>query len=236
MTGESSGASLGRCLLVWATVSSAALGLLTYLARDLSQVWSVLTGADHGTISFDTLLTLMAAVALAGCAAWFWLVSSVVVIEAASGSAPPLGRGIPCPAYLRRLLLGCCGAALVGGLSAPAMAVPVDIDSGRTVVSGLPLPDRATSDQVREPAPALAVPRQPHHSRPHDGPDTTVRVEPGDSLWRIAERHLPAAVSDAAIDERWQRLYAANRDVIGANPDLIHPGLRLELPHDRKDF
>lgn len=234
MTGESSGASLGRCLLVWATVSAAALGLLTYLAADLTRVWSLLTAADHGTISFDTLLTLTAAVTLAGCAVWFWLVSSVVVFEAASGSASRLGHGVPCPAYLRRLLLGCCGAALVGGLSAPAMAVPVDIDSGRTVVSGLPLPDRATSDQVRESA--LAVPRQPQPPRPYDEPVTTVRVEPGDSLWRIAEHHLPAAVSDDAIDERWQRLYAANRDVIGTNPDLIHPGLRLELPHDRKDF
>lgn len=232
MTGESSGASLGRCLLVWATVSTAALGLLTYLAGDLGRGWSLLTDAGLGAIRFDTLLTLTAALALAGCAVWFWLVSSVVVIEAASGSAPRLGRGVPCPAYLRRLLLGCCGAALIGGLSAPAMAVPVDIDSGRTMVSGLPLPDRATSDQVVEPAPTFAV---PHRPRQHDHQPTTVRVEPGDSLWRIAERHLPAAVSDTAISEQWQRLYAANREVIGANPDLIHPGLRLELPHDRKD-
>jgi hypothetical protein len=234
MTGESSGASLGRCLVVWAAVSAAVAGLLTYLAADLGRVWSLLTAAGLGAIRFDTLLTLTAAVALAGCAVWFWLVSSVVVFEAASGSVPRLGQGVPCPAYLRRLLLGCCGAALVGGLSAPAMAVPVDIDSGRTVVSGLPLPDRATSDQVREPA--LAVPRHPHRPLPDDEPSTTVRVEPGDSLWRIAERHLPATVSDDAIDEQWQRLYAVNRDVIGANPDLIHPGLRLELPHDRKDF
>lgn len=233
MTGESGGASLGRCLLVWATVSAAVLGLLTYLAGDLGQIWSLLSGADRDIVRFDTLLTLTAAAALAGCAAWFWLVSSVVVIEAVSGSAPPLGRGVPCPAYLRRVLLGCCGAALVGGISAPALAVPVDIDSGRAVVGGLPLPDRATSEQVHEPA---RVPALPHSSAPHSGSTTTVRVEPGDSLWRIAERHLPETVTDRAINERWQQLYAANRDLIGTDPDLIRPGLRLELPDDRKDF
>ncbi|WP_161962544.1 LysM peptidoglycan-binding domain-containing protein [Nocardioides speluncae] len=213
---------------MWTTVSVAVLGLLTYLAGDLGWAWSLLTGADRATIQFDTVLALTASVSLAGCAVWFWLVSSAVVIEAASGSAPRLGGGVPCPAYLRRLLLGCCGAALAGGLSAPGFAVPVDIDSGRTdrtVIGGLPLPDRATSDQAWEAAPMPAHPRHP----------SSVLVQPGDSLWQIAERHLPAAASDAVVGERVHQLYAANRDLIGADPDLIHPGLHLELPHDRKD-
>ncbi|AWW40353.1 transglycosylase [Streptomyces sp. AS58] len=47
--------------------------------------------------------------------------------------------------------------------------------------------------------------------------DHTVRR--GDTLSTIAERH----------GTTWQRLYAANRSVIGGDPDLIVPGQRLAL-------
>ncbi|MGA5032726.1 transglycosylase family protein [Streptomyces cellulosae] len=47
--------------------------------------------------------------------------------------------------------------------------------------------------------------------------DCTVR--PGDTLSGIAARHRTD----------WRRLYAANRDVIGDDPDLIVPGQRLDI-------
>ncbi|NEA91149.1 LysM peptidoglycan-binding domain-containing protein, partial [Actinospica acidiphila] len=47
--------------------------------------------------------------------------------------------------------------------------------------------------------------------------DWTVR--PGDTLSGIAARH----------GTDWQRLYAANRDVIGDDPDVIVPGQRLDV-------
>jgi LysM repeat protein len=50
-------------------------------------------------------------------------------------------------------------------------------------------------------------------------------VKPGDSLKEIAARLL----GDAG---RWTELYALNRDVIGANPDLVRPGQVLQLPGD----
>jgi nucleoid-associated protein YgaU len=37
-------------------------------------------------------------------------------------------------------------------------------------------------------------------------------------------------VDDAAIDRRWREIYAANRAVVGPDPDLIRPGERLRLP------
>ena len=47
-------------------------------------------------------------------------------------------------------------------------------------------------------------------------------VQPGDTLSGIA----------AALDVRggWQALYETNRPVIGADPDVIHPGTVLVLP------
>jgi len=51
-------------------------------------------------------------------------------------------------------------------------------------------------------------------------------VRPGDSLWSIARAH-PAGDD---VDLRWRAIWAANRDVVGADPDLIHPGQALRLP------
>jgi LysM repeat protein len=48
------------------------------------------------------------------------------------------------------------------------------------------------------------------------------RVRPGDSLWSIAHRKLGAG-------DRWQALYARNRDRIGSDPDLIRPGTVLAV-------
>ncbi|MEU9299919.1 LysM peptidoglycan-binding domain-containing M23 family metallopeptidase [Streptomyces sp. NPDC048269] len=50
---------------------------------------------------------------------------------------------------------------------------------------------------------------------------TVYTVVPGDYLSKIAaERHLSGG---------WERLYADNREAVGTNPSLIHPGLKLTL-------
>ncbi|MFF5499418.1 transglycosylase family protein [Streptomyces aquilus] len=65
-------------------------------------------------------------------------------------------------------------------------------------------------------------PKTPARSQSHTGRgashgDYTVRA--GDTLSTVAARH----------GTTWQRLYAANKAVIGGDPDLIVPGQRLEL-------
>lgn len=55
------------------------------------------------------------------------------------------------------------------------------------------------------------------------------RVVPGDSLWAIACRELGSATTQE-IDRLWREIYTVNRDIIGANPDLIFPGQMLSLP------
>ena len=47
-------------------------------------------------------------------------------------------------------------------------------------------------------------------------------VRSGDTLSRIATR--------SSVSGGWKALYHANRNTIGANPHLIHPGQRLALP------
>lgn len=60
--------------------------------------------------------------------------------------------------------------------------------------------------------------------------DGVVRVRPGDSLWLLAGRRLGPHATDAQVAAAWPRWYAANRDAIGADPDLIRPGQVLRSP------
>ena len=57
-----------------------------------------------------------------------------------------------------------------------------------------------------------------------------VIVQPGDSLWTISARHLGPEASNANVAEAWPRWYAANRGVIGENPELLQPGQILHAP------
>ncbi|WP_030617441.1 transglycosylase family protein [Streptomyces sclerotialus] len=58
-----------------------------------------------------------------------------------------------------------------------------------------------------------------HRGTPAD--DGMYTVRPGDSLSAIADAQ--------GLTEGWTGLYDANEGVIGADPDLIHPGQRLDL-------
>jgi nucleoid-associated protein YgaU len=57
----------------------------------------------------------------------------------------------------------------------------------------------------------------------------THTVQTGDSLWKVAEERLGDAT-------RWPDIYKLNMDKIGTNPDLIHPGLKLDLPEHAQDI
>lgn len=72
----------------------------------------------------------------------------------------------------------------------------------------------ATETQASEPPAAQAV---------HE-------VQPGESLWSIAAAHLDDRATDAEIAAAWPQWYEANHALIGADPDLIHPGLELDAP------
>ena len=54
------------------------------------------------------------------------------------------------------------------------------------------------------------------------GGSTTVTVHQGDTLTGIAEDHH--------VSGGWESVYATNRQVIGADPDVIQPGEQLRMP------
>ena len=230
-------APVSRCILVWLLASVGCAALLRWLGR--LGAWTELR-ADHA-VTFDVLLPRLAALALAGCAVWFWWVTTWTALAAARGvTRPGISPPPGFPRTLQRLVLAACGLALVGA-GGPAVAD----QAGRTtrdspttsILVGLPLPDRASSERLPSPHPPPQPPSVPADpgaeahstSRPRPGPDRPVVVRPGDTLWALAADALPGGASDAEISAAWHALYDANRDLI-ADPDLIFPGTRLQQP------
>ena len=77
-------------------------------------------------------------------------------------------------------------------------------------------PVSAPAAQTTTPAPVTAP--RPAAARPRP-----YVVQPGGTLWSVSAWYYGTGLD-------WHRIYAANRAVIGGNPDLIRPGQRLALP------
>jgi hypothetical protein len=204
---------------VWA----AATGVVALLVGWLLPPLLAAVGAPPPVGRVEEWLVVGCGLAAVGATSWWWLLVSLVTLEAAGTTS---GHRSPVPAALRRVVLAACGAGLVGGLGAPAYA-----STPPSPLTGLPLPDRPTTHALpRHPVgpadPAAAADRASVTVEP----GRTVRVAVGDSLWALAAADLPEHASAADVDERWRAIHAANRRVIGGDPDLIHPGQRLRLP------
>lgn len=93
-------------------------------------------------------------------------------------------------------------------------------------------PPNAPSAQPTAPAsvetPAVQPPTTSAPPSAESPAATTYIVQPGDSLWRIAQLH--GADGESETSTAWPRWYELNRDLIGPDPDLIHPGQVLRVP------
>jgi nucleoid-associated protein YgaU len=190
-----------RCVLVAVATTAGATGAARALAR----------GVVGPVPSVEEALVRLCLGALLGAVAWAWLATLSVVAEAWRGRAGR--RRVAAP--LRRLVLVCCGvvlAAPVGAAAGDQQPAP------RAALAGLPMPDRATGPAQR--------PLRSTHPAPR-----TVVVRAGDCLWHLAAADLPAGASAALVTARWHAIHRRNAAVIGPDPDLIHPGQRLALPH-----
>lgn len=101
-------------------------------------------------------------------------------------------------------------------------------DTGATTSSG------AAGVSFDEP-PAVAGTEPAAATAPAAPPVTTVEVKHGDSLWKIAERHLEAnggQASNSEIQKLENHVYETNKEIIGDNPNLIfdHQKLVIDMP------
>lgn len=91
-----------------------------------------------------------------------------------------------------------------------------------------PAPAPAPPGPTPAPSPAPAPPPAPTPAPgPHGGAPHV--VEPGDSLWTVVADQLGPEAGTSAVVAGVQEVYRANLAGIGADPDLIRPGLVLDL-------
>ncbi len=145
--------------------------------------------------------------------------STSILLSPATAFAAPSSSGVPtaassAPTATSGASTAASGTPIAtptGASSLPAVGWPTDpgpATSPRTAGDPLPGTERAA-------APAGAG---------------RVRVRAGDSLWSIAGHRLGPAAPASRIQQEWPRWYAVNRQLIGADPNLIRPGTRLRIP------
>ena len=211
-------------VLVVLAVSTEAMRLL--VTRPMATLAELHAGGQPwGQLPLAPVVAGGCAAALAACWAWLAICAVLATVGALRGARSVRG----CPRLVRTLVLAALGVTVAAGpasadsgganLGAEARhARAADLTShSHPGVLGLPVPDRVATPASRR------VSVQPT-SRAR-----VARVRPGDSLWAIAERHLPAGTPDSAVEAGWRLLAAANADRID-RPDLIFPGTVLRVP------
>lgn len=198
-----------RLLLLLLAVAAGGAGTLA-----LTAPWLPPTLEADG-LGFAELVGAGCAVAALACWAWWTLGTVVVAVQALSASSDRSVRWAP--RAVRVLVPVLVGAAVTAvPASATTEAGPVTgttsataaAGTARSALAGLPLPDRVAT---RAPV------------------TRTVVVRPGDTLWAVAARLLPASAATSTVDRGWRLIARANADRV-ADPDLIHPGTRLRVP------
>ena len=160
------------------------------------------------------------------------------------------------PALVRRAVAAGLGVSAVVGLAAPSAlaAVPsgqvqaqvVPVSSPGVGAQAGPVPlwpaEAAAPPEAAPPAPTpatssttTATPTTATPSAAAPTPTTPtgsdrVVVGAGDSLWSLAQEHLGPHPTDRAVAQEWPRWWAANRAVVGDDPDLLQPGQVLRVP------
>ncbi|WP_089102963.1 transglycosylase family protein [Streptomyces hyaluromycini] len=109
-----------------------------------------------------------------------------------------------------------CSARAGATGSAPESA---SVTTKSTTESATKSSKSSTTTTTRKSAPAAKTPQRPTAGTGRTSAKGDYTVRKGDTLSEIAERH----------GTTWQRLYAANKAVIGDDPNLIVPGQRLAL-------
>ncbi len=103
------------------------------------------------------------------------------------------------------------------------IAEPTSATAPTPPLDDAPIPAPVPADARAAPVPPAStpaiVPQGDHYV-----------VAGGDCLWNIAAAHLGPHPTARAIDRAWRAIYAANRDAVGDDPGLIHPGLVLTIP------
>ncbi|WP_369179980.1 M23 family metallopeptidase [Streptomyces mutabilis] len=103
-------------------------------------------------------------------------------------------------------------AIAVAGTGGAAIALPLMGAAGAQAA-----PAQSVSEQAVQSVPASAQ----KTAAEKNADSSTYTVKSGDYLSKIAD--------EQDVDGGWKKLYADNREAVGSDPSLIHPGLKLSI-------
>jgi nucleoid-associated protein YgaU len=110
-----------------------------------------------------------------------------------------------------------------GGAAAPTPTAPSAAPSGAPPAPSPARPALASPAASPSAAPASAVtPSASSTAEPTTGGDT-YEIQSGDTLATIAQQFY-------GDPTQWRRIYDANKDAIGADPDKLKLGTKLTIP------
>jgi LysM domain len=230
--------------------------LVAAVGTPVAQV-RALRSLGHGPV--DPVTPLLAALALV-TEALVGYVLVLLVLRSLCALPGPVGRLagraalVTSPVVVRRLLDLLVGGTLLVQATVATMpeppsgpltsAVQMTQTASRTLSGAL---DRAASRSgppvtATEPVEARPSPRRSAAPLPPwlgggpSRPAPAYTVAAGDTLWGIAAARLaPTQRSLASTHHYWHEIYRANRPVVGDDPDLIRPGMRLVVPRFHPD-
>ena len=245
--------STHRCLLAVVAAGAVAAALASHLVGLLPRLTGPVLAPDDAVAAGLAALGALAAGRLALGA----LLLIAEHLAVAGGRARPrltaAARAVA-PALLRRVVT--VGVATGLGLAGAGGAVAVEPDLGWVVTTGsvaatVPVTGPAVAPVVADqdppvvssavaPGPAATTPTTtaaiPASAAPAPAPAPaptpvadTVVVAPGDTLWALTAARLAPGSGPADVAAAWPAVHAANRAVVGADPDVIHPGQVLDL-------
>jgi LysM domain len=247
----------------WARVPVVAAGLLLMERALVAAAGTpvaqarALRSLGHGPV--DPVTPLLAALALL-TEALVGYVLALLVLRSLCALPGPMGRLadraalVTSPVVVRRLLDLLVGGTLLVQATVATMPGPssgpgtgtahLTQTASRTLSgafdraasrSGPPVTD--TGPVEARPSPRRsAAPLPPWLGGGPSRPAPAHTVAAGETLWDIAAARLaPTRRSLAGTHRYWQEIYRANRPVVGDDPDLIRPGMRLVVPRFHPD-
>lgn len=170
---------------------------------------------------------------------WHRFLRQHVPAAAVAVSLSTAGMGVPgLSAHLAPPGVGSAGGAAAAAGTAltaffPGRSAPPDPAPAADPLPAWSAPELSPSPGVN-PSPAgspspTAAAATPGPPPPASGTTRCIRVQPGDTLWALTASLL-STTDPVRLAQGWPALWAANRSVIGADPNLLYPGELLRVP------
>ena len=204
--------------LPWVLVRLGAPALPAHF--DLAELWRILTNPDDGTLT----ITLIKVVAWAAWLVLTILIGVEIVARLRHVEAPNL-RGLGLSQHAARSLVATAAMLFIAGSSignaaAAIAAAPVAAPVTATATSG------TTSTQVTSDASkTTAETNEKTKQQTAQVATRSYTVQPGDTLWRIADHELGQG-------KRYHEIVSLNTERLSKGADFLRPGWTLQLPAD----